>query len=165
MRRYLAVLIVLIGAGLLSRTHAQDPAQAAAKKKSATSGELYEAISEADRATFEAFNAHDVDRLMAMFAEDLEFFDDGGTGGAKTYAQVKEGFAKVFKNVPDLRRELVPGTLEVYPLKDYGAIEVGEQRFCHEENGRPDCGTTKFSMVWRRAGETWKLSRVLSYAH
>lgn len=59
----------------------------------------------------------------------------------------------------------MPGTLEVYSLKGYGAIEVGEQRFCHEENGKQDCGVTKFSMVWRQSGETWKLARVLSYAH
>jgi len=65
----------------------------------------------------------------------------------------------------DLRRELVPGSLEVYPLQGYGAIEVGAHRFCHEENGKRDCGTMKFSMVWRKVGEEWKLSRVLSYAH
>jgi hypothetical protein len=78
---------------------------------------------------------------------------------------VKEDFVDLFKNVPDLRRELVPGTLEVYPLKGYGAIEVGEHRFCHDEDGKQDCGTMKFSMVWRQTGATWKLSRVLSYAH
>jgi hypothetical protein len=28
-------------------------------------------------------------------------------------------------------RELVPGTLQVYPVKDYGAIEMGVHRFHH----------------------------------
>ena len=26
-------------------------------------------------------------------------------------------------------------TIALYPLKSYGAIEVGEHRFCHEEKG------------------------------
>ncbi len=77
----------------------------------------------------------------------------------------------MFARVHDLRRELLRATLEVYPLKGYGAIEVGEHRFCHEEKGdgagppRTDCGITKFSMVRRQVGDTWTLSRVLSYAH
>ena len=147
---------------------AQDREQAgdAARQKKATSGELYETIKRMDAAVFDAFNAHDLPRLMAMFTEDVEFYDDGNTeGGAKNYAQVKEDFVQVFANVPDLRRELVPGSLEVYPLQGYGAIEVGAHRFCHEENGKRDCGTMKFSMVWRKVGEEWKLARVLSYAH
>lgn len=165
MGRCLALSTILLAVGLLSTTEAQDAEQAGKKKQKATSGELYETIAALDAQVFGAFNAHDLERLMAMFTEDLEFYDDGGNGGAKTYAQVKEDFGKVFNNLPDLRRELLPGTLEVYPLKSYGAIEVGEHRFCHEENGKQDCGVTKFSMVWRKAHETWKLARVLSYAH
>lgn len=164
MRRYLALSIVLLAAGVLSTTNAQDAEQAARRNKGDVR-DLYDTIAGLDAQVFGAFNAADVGRLMGWFADDLEFFDDGDSGGAKTYAEVKESFGRVFKNVPDLTRELVPGTLEVYPLKGYGAIEVGEQRFCHEENGKPDCGITKFSMVWRQSGETWKLARVLSYAH
>jgi ketosteroid isomerase-like protein len=165
MTRSLAISVILLVAAFVLTAAAQDPEQAAKKKQKAMSGELYETIAALDAQVFAAFNAHDLERLMAMFTEDLEFYDDGGNGGAKTYAQVKEDFAKVFKNVPDLRRELVPGTVEVYPLKGYGAIQVGEHRFCHEENGKQDCGVTKFSMVWRKSGETWKLARILSYAH
>jgi ketosteroid isomerase-like protein len=143
-----------------------DEAAASAKKhEKATSGELYETIARMDAAVFDALNKRDLPRLMGMFTDDLEFYDDGDHGGPKNHAQVKEDFAKMFANVPDLRRELVPGTLEVYPLPDYGAIEVGTHRFCHEESGKRDCGTMKFSMVWRKVGDSWKLSRVLSYAH
>ncbi len=165
MRRYLALTMILLPVGLLSTTHAQDAEQAAKKKQKATSGALYETIAKLDAQVFGAFNAGELDRLMATFADDVEFYDDGDDGGPKTYAEVKASFGNVFKDVPDLKRELVPGTLEVYPLKGYGAIEVGEHRFCHEENGKQDCGVTKFSMVWRQMGETWKLARVLSYAH
>ena len=148
---------------------AQDAEQAAAKKKRATSGELFETIARADAAIFDAFNAHDIDRLMAMFTDDLEFYDDGD--GLNNFAKTKADFVKLFAGTPDIHRELLHETLEVYPLKGYGAIEVGEHRFCHEEKGdgsspaRADCGVMKFSMVWRQVGEKWKLARVLSYAH
>ena len=71
----------------------------------------------------------------------------------------------MFATTPDIHRDLVQGSLEVYPIKDYGAIELGVHRFCHKENGQDDCGSFKFVMVWRKIGETWKVSRVISYGH
>lgn len=50
-------------------------------------------------------------------------------------------------------------------MPGFGAMQFGEHRFCHTENGKPDCGTFRFAHVWRKEGETWKLSRVLSYGH
>ena len=161
MQKFLVPIILLFIAG--SKAESQSPEQAEAKKRKATSGELFETIARMDRSVFEAFNEKNLERLMSMFTADLEFYDDGS--GVKTFAQTKQDFVKVFADVPDLHRELVPGSLEVYPLPGYGAIEVGEHRFCHEENGKQDCGVMKFSMVWRQTDETWKLARVLSYAH
>ena len=161
MQKFLFSIAVLLVARFTADS--QSPEQAEAKKRKATSGELFETIVRMDRSVFEAFNEKNLERLMSMFTADLEFYDDGS--GVKTFAQTKEDFVKVFADVPDLHRELVPGSLEVYPLPGYGAIEVGEHRFCHEENGKQDCGVMKFSMVWRQTGETWKLARVLSYAH
>lgn len=46
--------------------------------------------------------------------------------------------------------DLVPGSMEVYPIKDYGAIETGLHRFCHEDNGKQDCGTFKFLPAWQK---------------
>jgi ketosteroid isomerase-like protein len=142
---------------------AQAEDQGVATKKAASSGELFETIAGMDTKIFDAFNAHDVDRLMSLFAGDLEFYHD--TGGLQDYRQNTEGFKKMFASVPDIRRDLVKGSLEVYPIKDYGAMEIGQHRFCHKENGKDDCGTFGFAMVWRKTGDSWKISRVLSYGH
>ena len=56
-------------------------------------------------------------------------------------------------------------TLEVYPIKDYGAIETGTHRFCHTEEGKEICGTFKFLHIWQKEGTTWKVTRVVSYGH
>jgi hypothetical protein len=125
--------------------------------------DLLEAIKKMDAAIFDAFNAHDADRLMSFFTEDLEFYHD--TGGLGNYRQNADDFKKMFASTPDIRRDLVPESLEVYPIKDYGAMEIGQHRFCHKENLQDDCGTFGFAMVWRKMGDSWKISRVLSYGH
>ncbi len=86
-------------------------------------------------------------------------------GGLTNREQTREGFAKMFGNSPDIRRELIPGSLQVYPIKDFGAIEIGTHRFCHKENGKDDCGNFPFVMVWRKSADSWKVSRVISYGH
>jgi ketosteroid isomerase-like protein len=161
MKQILLLIAFTVGTGVA--VLGQDDNREEAKRQAATSGELFQAIAHMDSAVFEAFNAHDVERLMSMFTDDLEFYHD--TDGLTDYRQTAESFKKLFANTPDIRRDLVTGSLEVYPIKDYGAMEIGEHRFCHKENGRDDCGTFKFAMVWRKTGETWKLSHVLSYGH
>lgn len=136
-----------------------------ATNPSPTAGELFETIARLDGAIFDAFNAHDLERLMSMFTDDLEFYDDGDGVGLNDYRQTKDDFQKMFANIPDMRRDLVPGSLEVYPIKGHGALKIGQHRFCHKEDGKDDCGTFKFAMIWRKTGESWKLSRVISYGH
>src|SRR6266850_2130731 len=154
MKRALTVAVVLLVLSILSRAaEAPDKAQT----------ELFETIARLDGEIFGAFNRHDVARLMSLFSEDLEFYHD--TGGLSNYAENAESFKKMFASTPDIRRDLEPGSLEVYPIKDYGAMEIGRHRFCHKENGKDDCGTFKFVMVWRRLDQTWKVSRVVSYGH
>ena len=127
------------------------------------SDQLIETIAQMDTAVFAAFNAHNVDRLMTFFTDDLEFYHD--TGGLTGYQQTTDNFRKLFTNVPDIHRDLAPGSLEVYPIKDYGAIEFGVHRFTHTENGKKETGSFKFLHVWRKAGDSWKIARVISYGH
>jgi ketosteroid isomerase-like protein len=120
------------------------------------------AIRRMDDSMSAAFNAHDAPRLMALFTPDLEFYHD--TQGLQRFQAVSDGFAALFAQNNGIRRERV-GPLEVYPVRDYGAIEVGTHRFCHEERGRQDCGTFKFVQVWKRDGDRWRIARVVSYGH
>lgn len=133
------------------------------KKVSHTSLELYKEIEYADSVMFQAFNSQNMEKFQAMFTEDLEWFQDNG--GLIPYKTVFENFGNTFKNENKLSRELVKGSLEVYPIKDYGAIQIGKHQFKHTENGKLEIGTFKFLMIWQKKDEKWRISRVISYDH
>ncbi|WP_303310797.1 nuclear transport factor 2 family protein [Hymenobacter sp. BT730] len=127
--------------------------------------QLYRTIARQDSLMFVAFNQHDVEKLQTFFAEDLEFYHD--KGGLANFQQTMQGFRNMFdqNKTTGLNRQLVPGTLEVYPINGYGAVETYQHRFCHVENGKDDCGTFKNMMVWRLKDGQWKVTRVVSYGH
>jgi hypothetical protein len=129
------------------------------------SQELYDEIRQQDSILFAAFNAHDSQRLMQHFSEDLEFYHD--KGGLSDFAQTGKDFTQLFLRnaATGLRRDLVPGSMEVYPIGAYGAVETCLHRFCHEENGKQDCGTFKNIMIWRKSSKGWEVTRVISYDH
>jgi hypothetical protein len=125
--------------------------------------ELFERILDRDTEQFSRFNAHDLTGFMSFFADDLEFYHD--KDGLLSRSQVTAGFERLFARNDGLRRDLVPGTLEVYPIPGYGAVEIGSHRMCHVENGQDDCGVFRFVQVWKNTGGNWKVTRILSYAH
>jgi hypothetical protein len=124
---------------------------------------LYGQIAHMDSVLFNAFNSRDVKTFEKLFSEDLEFYHD--KGGVTGYKHTIDFMKMTAQNNTGLRRELVPGSLEVYPIKDYGAIEIGSHTFCHLENGKQECGTFKFVHIWKRTGSDWKITRIISYDH
>lgn len=133
------------------------------KKVAITSPELYKEIERADSILFHAFNTQDMPTFKGMFTEDLEWFQDNG--GLIPYKTIFENFGNTFGNENKLTRELVKGSMEVHPIKDYGAIQIGKHRFRHIENGKEEVGTFKFLMIWQNKDGQWKISRVISYDH
>lgn len=137
--------------------------EAQEKKVAPTSPELYNEIAAMDTLLFDAFNAKDMAKFKPLFTEDLEWYQDNG--GLLSYETVFTNFEKMFKNENKLTRQLVKGSLEVHPIKDFGAIEIGVHQFRHIENGKEEIGTFKFVMIWKKENNHWKLSRVISYDH
>lgn len=124
---------------------------------------LYNEIAHMDSVLFGAYNAHNMAVVKEIFDKSLEFYHD--KGGVSNYDQTIASLNNALTTVKDIRRDLVPGSLEVYPINNYGAIEVGLHTFCHQENGQPNCGTFKFVNVWQKKDGVWKLTRVVSYDH
>lgn len=143
---------------------------------------LFETMQELDSQLFAAANRCDYEKLTAMVDENLEFYHDKGglMLGRKVFLDsIKNNTCGV------MIRELVPGTLEVYPIKDYGAIEIGVHRFHHPghekefpaakqlgmtrflDPGAPEwpVGEARFLHIWQLKDGHWRLTRVVSYGH
>jgi hypothetical protein len=123
--------------------------------------QLTAAITAQDSAIFQAYNQCDLNAFARYIAPDIEFYHDKGgvtLGRADMVASIKNGVCG------KLRRELKPGSLEVYPIKDFGAVEIGVHRFCELSTGRCD-GMARFIHLWKYHDGVWQLSRVISYDH
>jgi hypothetical protein len=130
----------------------------------ATSG-LYKEIADMDGRLFKAFNERDLDTMAAIFDKDLEFYHD--REGLTNYQQNIDTFRRHFAEESHVRRELVEGTLQVYPLTGYGAVEFCIQRFYTTEKGKAErlSATSRLISLWRYEGGKWTLARVVSYDH
>ncbi|MFI5187155.1 MAG: nuclear transport factor 2 family protein [Chitinophagales bacterium] len=124
---------------------------------------LYDTIIYQDSILFNAFNSQNFERFKKFFAENLEIYQDNT--GLRNYEQSLEAFKELFKMNNVLTRQLVKGSVEIYPIKNYGAIETGQHTFCHTENGKPDCGTFKFVHIWEMQNGQWKICRIITYDH
>ena len=157
MKKLAALVLVGLVAGGLMRAEAQAvPALDAIK----SDAELTSAISALDTQLFDAYNSCDIDKLGSMVSDDLEFYHD------KTGLAVgKKVFTDAIKNniCGKVTRELIQGSLEVYPMHGYGAVEIGVHRFRHP--GDSDVGEAKFVQLWQYKDGAWKLTRVISYDH
>jgi len=138
-------------------------AYAQEKKVAETSHELYAEIAHMDSVMFDAFNTQNMPVFKSLFTTDLEWYQDND--GLILYETVFKNFETNFHREYKLTRTLVPGSLEVHPIKDFGAIEIGTHQFRHIENGKEEIGTFKFVMIWQKKDGNWKISRVISYDH
>lgn len=162
MNRIKICLVIL----LLASTALLSPLQVSAQNNHDLSGqELTKKIAEMDSILFYAFNACDVNMSKALFTEDLEFYHDAG--GLTNYIQNVNSIVQRCSGETKVRRELVKGSLEIFPVKDYGAIQIGSHRFYYTNKGQDEKlgGTFKFVHIWKNINGAWKISRVVSYDH
>lgn len=133
---------------------------------------LQDVITALDAQVFDAFNrcsdAAQLQRHAGFFAGDVEFYHD--TGGV---TWTREAMIDNTRRHACGRytRQLVPGSLRVSPIKDFGAIAQGVHRFCQVGTGEggtaavPCEGEADFVMLWRHRDGKWEITRVLSYGH
>ena len=139
---------------------------AATEDNASPAGEaLADAIAAQDAAVFDAFNRCADPAQLARHADHfdpaVEFYHDTG-GVTWTREQMLANTARYACG--HYTRELVPGSLRVHPVKDFGAISQGTHRFCQVTTGSCD-GIADFTMVWRLHEGRWRITRVLSYGH
>lgn len=124
---------------------------------------LYQTIRQQDSLLFAAFNNRNVNQMAAYFDKSLELYQDNI--GVRNYQETVNAFGELFKKDYVLKRELITSSLEVYPIKGFGAIETGQHQFCHTENGKYECSTFKFVHIWQFKNGQWKITRIVTYDH
>ena len=121
---------------------------------------LYDTIIKLDSVFFHAYNTCDLDKQTLFYSDSLEFYHDK-TGLSTSKSDILE--ATKTNVCGKVTRELVEGSIEVYPIEGFGAVEIGLHRF-HNKTEKP--GTTsnpgKFIIIWKQTGDTWQISRVVS---
>ena len=130
---------------------------------SPTSGLLYQEIAHLDTLQFDAFNSRDIDKLKLFFDSTLELYQDNV--GLRNFHETIEAFTNLFKMSYVLTRKLVSGSMEVYPIKGFGAIQTGRHSFSHIENGQLQIATYKFMQIWQKKNGIWKVTKEITYDH
>ena len=125
--------------------------------------ELTKIIATLDTRLFNAVNTCDLNTLKTFWADDAEFLHDQAApvlGRDRIVESIRTNLCG------KVRRELVPGSMEVHGLRDYGAVELGVHQFLHP--GAQDhgvVGEARFIHLWKHTDAGWQITRVISYEH
>lgn len=122
---------------------------------------LYDSIVKLDSIFFGYYNTCDVDldKHASFYADSIEFYHDKG-GLMTSKSEVINGTKKFVCG--KVRRDLVKGSIEVYPIPGYGAIEMGLHRFFNREEPDAPQRVGRFTIVWQQTSAGWKIRKVIS---
>ena len=120
---------------------------------------LHNEIVKMDSIYFTAYNTCDIRTQAKLYHEDLEFFHD--KGGLSTS---KENLLKALeKNIcGKVTRTLIKGSIEVYPIKNYGAVQIGYHKFYNDQEPNAESTPSKFIVIWKQENKQWKITKVIS---
>ncbi|MDO7173447.1 nuclear transport factor 2 family protein [Mariniflexile sp. AS56] len=120
---------------------------------------LFDEIKAMDKVFFDAYNDCDLEKQASIYSDDIEFFHD--KGGLMT--SKKELIEGTKQNICDkVTRELIDGTIEVYPIKNYGAVQIGFHKFYNNQEPDAESIPSKFIIMWHNENGHWKISKVIS---
>ena len=124
-----------------------------------SSPELYAEIVRMDSTWEDSYNHCKMDVQEQIISEDLEFYHDNSgllTSKSKLIEALKNNICG------KVTRELLKGSIEVYPIKDYGAVEMGYHRFHNINDSNQNSHFARFVHIWKKENGTWKITRVIS---
>jgi ketosteroid isomerase-like protein len=152
--KLISALLIISGVMVCSIAKGQS------KKYKPDSQTLYDIVVRLDSIYFHAYNICDLEKQAAMYSDSLEFYHDK-TGLMTSKSDLLDA---IKKNIcGKVTRELVKGSIEVYPIYGYGAVEMGMHKFHNnaEKKGTPS-HAGKFVIIWENRNNEWKIKRVIS---
>lgn len=123
--------------------------------------QLYDTIVKLDSLFFDAYNNcnEKLEFYASFYADSLEFYHDNG-GLMNSKKDVVEGTKKHICG--KVTRELVRGSIEVYPIKNFGAIEMGLHIFHNNQEPGHELKVGRFMLIWEQTKTGWKIKKVVS---
>ena len=120
---------------------------------------LQDSIIRMDSILFQSYNTCDLKTYSDLFSDDFEFYHD--KGGLTTD---KQASIEAFKNnvCGKVSRELLKGSIEVSPVPNFGAVEIGKHRFHNKQEPNAESHYARFVIVWKKEPNGWKITRVIS---
>ncbi len=120
------IMIVVVCMFAIIRTNAQTGAHSSTPAEPRyqpepyvpVSTELYDTIVHLDSLYFDTYNTCNLEKMSLLMSDNIEFYHDKG-GVSTSKSEILEG---IKKNIcGKVTRELVKGSIEVYPIHGYGA--------------------------------------------
>lgn len=135
--------------------------------------ELYKTILSKDSLLFNiGFNTCDITQFENLLSDSFEFFHDKDSISNKTVFlhNLRNGLCSSPGKYQS-RRELINGSMEIYPLYKgrilYGVVQTGAHRFYETIAGQKErfASEARFTHVWLLQNGIWKLEKSFSYDH
>lgn len=120
---------------------------------------LQNEIIKMDSIYFNAYNVCDIKTQENILSNDIEFFHDKG-GLSTSKDEILEG---IKKNIcGKVKRTLIKGSVEVYPIKDYGAVQIAYHKFFNNREPNQKSVPVKFMIIWKKENLAWKMTKIVS---
>ena len=123
------------------------------------SKELYDEVVALDSMFFHAYNGCNLELIDTLISDDIEFYHDLG-GLSTSKKQIIDGLKNNICG--KVSRVLQKGSIEVYPIHNYGAVEMGKHGFYNHVEKNKTIHYAKFVHIWQKNKGQWKLTRVVS---
>ncbi|CAM1372748.1 nuclear transport factor 2 family protein [Tenacibaculum xiamenense] len=121
--------------------------------------QLFEEISKMDATFFDAYNNCDMETQAKILSDDIEFFHDN-TGLSTSKKDILNAIKNNICN--KVTRTLIKGSIEVYPIHNYGAVEIGYHKFFNSQEPNAKSIPSKFITIWKKSNDQWLITKVVS---
>jgi hypothetical protein len=135
---------------------------AIAQAEDITSSAVRREILAQDARISDGYNHCRIQTLKALFANNAElYFADRGV--ARQLFRYTDTLRRTFCG--KYRREAPAADQRIYPLPDYGAIQVGTQSFCAVDSQPCRGQRMQFTAIWRQRDGVWQITRFVRYGY
>jgi len=120
---------------------------------------LYHQIDSMDKVFFDAYNTCNIEKQESIYSDSIEFFHDK-VGLINSKSEILQGTRNNICG--KVTRFIIPGSIEVYPINNYGAVEIGFHRFYNNQEPNAESKPSKFIIIWKKEDVNWRITKVVS---